>query len=103
MQNAAKVSKEPILLKNSVFDENRIFFRLREPQAFGCEGVGQLGLLRLLYRRRVSAGRSILTFGVNGPRLKNHRFQISEFFNKISPECIMLQCVANDSFHETIQ
>ena len=80
-----------IVLKNSNFCENRIFFHLRERSAFRAEGGGQFDRLRLLCRREASHGRSVLTFRFNGPPLKNHRFQISEFFNKIGSN---LPCAA---------
>ena len=82
---AANATEELIVLKNSVFGENRLIIRHRERPNFGGEGGGRLGRSLLLYRRYASHSRSVLTFGFNGPLSKNHRSQISEFFNKTSP------------------
>jgi len=89
---AASGGFEPIVLKNSVFGENRIIIRLKERPTFGDEGVGQFGQWLLLCQRYASPGRSVPTFGFNGPLPKNHRSQISEFFNKISPFQLLLRC-----------
>ena len=63
VRSAAKVTREPILLKNSIF--GKIFPRTAQ-LTFRGEGFGQIGLLPLICQLTAPQGRSNLTFQYRG-------------------------------------
>jgi hypothetical protein len=68
---AANGSMEPILLKNSVFDEIGKFCVRTARLIFRGEGFGQIGLLLLMWQLTAPDGRSHLTFRYHGFFPKN--------------------------------